>query len=300
MLKFHYILNLFFLGLVKPIHCQGQCFDFESGALLSTGGVPATRSFLACQIVAPCPAANISSVVSIDIYTSGVVRLARVSQDKQVNVFQSDKGLTLEGVGRVKKNGVSYLFVQFNRNTFTAETAFRCVVFAKNARGETFFISSTTSLVSSAKGGTVSNLMLPLMLTVSQTFENHKYLLSRLSGFTSQEAIQYCENFGGYLAEINSEEEFGAILDFIQYFMKGYSVLIGGTDAAVESSWVFQHSGSPVEFFKWHNGEPNNVGNEDCMALAFWPANGILMNDIPCSEEKVGVKFLCEIEMDLK
>ena len=43
---------------------------------------------------------------------------------------------------------------------------------------------------------------------------------------------------------------------------------IGLSDLATEGKFVWQHSSSPLkEYTNWIPGEPNNVGNEDCVLL---------------------------------
>jgi len=67
----------------------------------------------------------------------------------------------------------------------------------------------------------------------------------------------------------------------------GNSVWIGGTDAASEGTWEWSPSGTPLMYTKWDPGEPNNMGNEDCVEVH---ANGG-WNDISCALHR---KYVCE------
>ena len=69
--------------------------------------------------------------------------------------------------------------------------------------------------------------------------------------------------------------------------------LIGGTDQGREGSWYWANSLEPVEDFVWHNSEPNNGIEYNCMLYnhAYDSAE-----DCPC-----GVAYwspLCQIPME--
>jgi len=56
---------------------------------------------------------------------------------------------------------------------------------------------------------------------------------------------------------------------------------IGGTDAAVEGTWVWV-DGDPFPYANWHGGEPNNAGgNEHFLAYDFRVGAGWAWNDAP-------------------
>ena len=70
--------------------------------------------------------------------------------------------------------------------------------------------------------------------------------------------------------EIDDGDEYHFIVSFIKDKPKtdtyGY---IGGTDEGHEGRWVFQHSGTPVTFFKWHSGEPNGGSSFNYLGLHY-------------------------------
>lgn len=49
-------------------------------------------------------------------------------------------------------------------------------------------------------------------------------------------------------------------------------------------------SGQPLAFSNWYHGEPNNLGNEDCVHVYTYA--GGKWNDLPCNVNNVNV--LCE------
>lgn len=56
---------------------------------------------------------------------------------------------------------------------------------------------------------------------------------------------------------------------------------IGLDDLDQEGAFTWS-DGTPLDFTAWNEGEPNNVGDEDCVNLPNW--TGGLWNDLPCEE----------------
>lgn len=91
------------------------------------------------------------------------------------------------------------------------------------------------------------------------TFQGHTY--QRLEeSMTWDEAVAFCENLGGYLACITSEEEQRVIEALIadgtkdQYWLGGYRASNG------ECIWI---NGEPFSYANWDRGEPNNYLNNE-------------------------------------
>ena len=98
------------------------------------------------------------------------------------------------------------------------------------------------------------------------SIETGCYLFQR-SNSTWYEARRDCQQKGGYLVEIDSEEEQQAIMDGIR--MKGWEsqlgFYIGLTDIFHDGTWVWDHLGRPLNFSNWAEGEPDNgYGREHC------------------------------------
>merc|ERR1719334_2379709 len=96
----------------------------------------------------------------------------------------------------------------------------------------------------------------------------HCYLLSptKLNWFQAQ---QFCEDKGGYLAEILSQSE-QTNLEALLNIGKYNNYWIGLSDLAQEGKFQWQHSFTPLgEYKAWCSGEPDNKGSgdEDCVHL---------------------------------
>ncbi|KAI8775970.1 C-type lectin domain family 3 member A isoform X2 [Biomphalaria glabrata] len=126
----------------------------------------------------------------------------------------------------------------------------------------------------------------------SHLIDGRRYwLTNREYFFKGTEAEAFCEFFGGYLAEIDSDKE----RDIIEAYVKNNGlfdiVYVGGTDEEQEGVWKYKHSNTTVKYLNWENGEPNGGRGENCLAYHISQ-----LYDITCSffpYNKVG--FLCEI-----
>jgi len=118
-------------------------------------------------------------------------------------------------------------------------------------------------------------------------FDGHAYLLvDEVEDLSWEGARRQCESWGGHLAVVTSEEEFTFIADLCD----GRYMYLGGTDSAEEGTWAWI-DGSPWEFTRWMDGQPNDYGgSEDYLATyddgewvdvegsgkAFWMPTGFI------------------------
>lgn len=101
------------------------------------------------------------------------------------------------------------------------------------------------------------------------------------------EAKQYCELIGGHLAVITSDDENRLLANETVRLDKDY-YFIGATDAASEGVWKWIN-GEKWSYTNWESGEPNNLNDEDYLALTkqgHW-------NDLSYDHE---TGFICEFE----
>ncbi|GFO00893.1 C-type lectin [Plakobranchus ocellatus] len=102
-----------------------------------------------------------------------------------------------------------------------------------------------------------------------------------------------CEDLGGSLASIRSEEESKAVKAYLDQFSKS-AVWTAGSDKDTEDDWYWQSDDEkvkiPDDLTDWGDSQPNNEGyGEDCMVMAppEWK-----WNDVDCYEDHA---YLCEV-----
>ncbi|XP_029317239.1 CD209 antigen-like [Cottoperca gobio] len=114
---------------------------------------------------------------------------------------------------------------------------------------------------------------------------------------TWQEARQFCMNQGGDLAVIDSREKHRAINGLLGNYQEPGRYIsesgfwIGLRDVKEEGVWKWLDDSRLIEGY-WINGEPNNEGNEDCVA-SYPKMNPFkTWNDVPCN---IVLKWLCQM-----
>ncbi|KAH9488073.1 hypothetical protein Btru_065468 [Bulinus truncatus] len=127
--------------------------------------------------------------------------------------------------------------------------------------------------------------------TISNQSVELKYFVSKFPYQSATNAESYCAALGGYLAEIDDQPEYKALQNLVLGLPVDL-VLIGGSDSAVEGTWIFPRTGKSVPILDWIPGQPDNLGNEDCLNL--WKTNGGKMNDLPCGFRSSEDRFMCE------
>ena len=112
--------------------------------------------------------------------------------------------------------------------------------------------------------------------------ENRCYKISE-STYNYPNGLSYCASNSMHSPVILSSAE----NQYIRQFISSHT-WIGGTDAAVEGTFIWSATGKNFTYTNWANGEPNDTGNnEDCVDMS---SSG-LWNDIPCLHgEKCSVR----------
>ena len=81
----------------------------------------------------------------------------------------------------------------------------------------------------------------------SEVFNGHVYLLSHIPPFSLDVDVfeRYCLRMGGYLAEVDSEDEYHFLLDFLKDSIPGVreTVYVGAVYDEEEDVWKYIHSG---------------------------------------------------------
>lgn len=123
---------------------------------------------------------------------------------------------------------------------------------------------------------------------------HYYYLYSGGIASTYDEAAQYCENKGGYLATLTSKEENDFVYSYIM--QQGCdSAYFGLSDAIREGNWEWC-TGEPFNYSNWHAGEPNGENSYEDYALLYYKFTDGTWNDGDFGNSTVGGgnAFVCE------
>ena len=104
-----------------------------------------------------------------------------------------------------------------------------------------------------------------------------------------------CRVYGGYLANIDSEQEQLYVSSYLTRLGKTSftpgTFWLGASDLQTEGVWSWTRGNDRFQYKYWQVGEPNNEGgNENC--LAFGHSTGFKWNDINCQNK---LNFICEL-----
>ncbi|MBQ9070127.1 MAG: leucine-rich repeat protein [Clostridia bacterium] len=138
----------------------------------------------------------------------------------------------------------------------------------------------------------VTALMLSLGVG-SFSFEGNYYMLFDNICGSMEEAKAFCENIGGHLAIIDSQEENDAVYSGLVSL--GYrNAFFGLTDSQKEGTWLTVTGNSPT-YTNWHSGEPNSESSSEDWAMFYWKYTNGQWNDGNFTGTVSGGKaFICE------
>lgn len=125
----------------------------------------------------------------------------------------------------------------------------------------------------------------------------HQYEVYEYDSVTTwEEAKAFCENLGGHLAIISSQEE----NDYVYNLMResGYeSAYFGLTDKEEEGNWVCV-DGTPAEYLNWNAEEPSNSYSGENYAMFYYKYTDGTWNDgdFDIETQNGGRAFICEFE----
>nr|XP_039258534.1 uncharacterized protein LOC120335103 [Styela clava] len=110
---------------------------------------------------------------------------------------------------------------------------------------------------------------------------------------TYNEAKSSCEGLRGYLAKVDDERITRVINSSFLIQDTVNTFYIGGNDIAIEGDWKWQDGThvimrGEVGYENWKSNQPNNVGNEDCLAVGRETYEWI---DISCDEI---IYYICQ------
>jgi hypothetical protein len=144
-------------------------------------------------------------------------------------------------------------------------------------------------------------ILLPLLMaktaladstTIIHPGNNHSYQLIDAEK-TWRDAKIYCENHGGYLATLTSQEENDFVYDRVAEDEK--SIWLGGTDRNVEGKWEWI-TGETWDYENWARhpiAQPDN-SRDGQDYLAFWSIQSSKWDDAGLPVENKQFPFICE------
>ncbi|XP_078312803.1 coadhesin-like [Crassostrea virginica] len=98
-------------------------------------------------------------------------------------------------------------------------------------------------------------------------------------------AARDCQRYGANLVSIESSGE----QYFVENLIGGHTAWTSGSDRNYEGAWAWYSGFQSWSYTKWHPGEPNNSGGENCLHIL---TSRVGWNDLPCNR---GLAYVCEI-----
>eukprot|EP00095_Tigriopus_kingsejongensis_P000639 maker-scaffold275_size226830-snap-gene-1.30 protein:Tk00639 transcript:maker-scaffold275_size226830-snap-gene-1.30-mRNA-1 annotation:"predicted protein" len=92
------------------------------------------------------------------------------------------------------------------------------------------------------------------------------FMLDSSENRTWEEAREFCETSGGYLAEVSSEKYQALLTNAIRSEAPG-DYWIGLHDTASEGQFTWDYTGHAANFTAWGNNQPNGLELENCVAM---------------------------------
>ena len=127
-------------------------------------------------------------------------------------------------------------------------------------------------------------------------YNGHYYYAYNLDSITNwEDAKQYCEQMGGYLATVTSREEDEFLYSYLQNKFHYENAYFGFTDKAEEGKWKWSN-GEESSYTNWHEGEPNAENSEEDFAMYYYkyPDGSWNDGDFDAGTVNGGTVFICE------
>ncbi|GFO08450.1 hypothetical protein PoB_003495500 [Plakobranchus ocellatus] len=133
-------------------------------------------------------------------------------------------------------------------------------------------------------------------IDMSESRDGRVYIVSkRIKSFDLIKCNDACKDMGGYLVELNDNDEYRFVFDFIASLASGNIYFTGMMDSRTNRGFIFFNTlkKAPLDLV-WRHGQPDNFGDvEHCVEIG---VGGFGLNDIGC--DRAG-RFVCEVESPL-
>ncbi|GFR85950.1 C-type lectin-related protein 1 [Elysia marginata] len=152
-------------------------------------------------------------------------------------------------------------------------------------------------MFSDTKSGefTITQILLQIALKGNfdefEIYNNHTYIFSkRKEHFDIGYANQMCKLIGGYLAELDSNDETDFLIKRIKGFPSRVKTYFTGGTKRGKHYWYNYNSNKRTPHLRWGSGKPDNYrGIEYCMAI-----HNLALDDLPCGFYG---KYICEVAL---
>lgn len=132
-------------------------------------------------------------------------------------------------------------------------------------------------------------------------FDGHSYKFYDDS-MSWEDAKAFCEEQGGHLVTITSEEEQNAVYQYVAQFGIDADIWIGISDVESEGDWSHWVTGEEVTYTNWGENEPDNIdGGQDygVICTGYRSGSGYYVepgqwDDIAANGETASGYFICE------
>lgn len=142
---------------------------------------------------------------------------------------------------------------------------------------------------------TDSMVNMEMIPTDAVELNGHYYYVYHLNTVTTwEEAKEYCESVGGYLATITSPEEDEFVYAYLRDNFDYESAYFGFTDRNEEGTWVWDN-GEVGSYTNWHVNEPNREKPSEDFAMYYEKYSDGSWND---GDFGSGSSFICEWDAD--
>ena len=127
----------------------------------------------------------------------------------------------------------------------------------------------------------------------TRTYNGHHYELYNTS-IPWAKAYRFCEQQGGHLVTINSQDEQNVVEEIISYATYN-KIWVGGTDYNNEGNWNWI-TGEKMDYTNWNESEPNNGQDNENYLMLY--KDGGKWNDIADIYNRTDrtFSFICEYE----
>ncbi|CAG5120644.1 unnamed protein product [Candidula unifasciata] len=109
-------------------------------------------------------------------------------------------------------------------------------------------------------------------------------------------AKQQCEVARSHLVDVKTQAISTHITNYLRASLVSRTLHVSAGGTLVNNTWYWS-DGSPFTWVNWASGEPNNMVDEKCMALAWFYT--FQWNNVPCNGTTPGMQryYICQLDI---